>query len=99
MADPCEAFFDEFNGLLGFIRSRVEYVTSFREFLKKKPVLVVVESENVATSDAAAAVFVPLPKVSEDFRVFVSALRTGQRDGEIFCHPKIPNVGSVVGHG
>jgi hypothetical protein len=99
MVDPTEAFFEEFNRLLGLIRSRVEYVASFREFLKKRPVLVVVETENIAAPNASAGVFVPLPKVSDDFRVFVSALGTDQGDGGLFSHPKIPSVGGIVRHG
>lgn len=98
MDNPATEFFAEFEGLLGLIRSRVEYVAKFREFLDQRPVLVVVESENVRTAAAATSVFVPLPKVSDEFRVFVSTLGAEQGDGGLFRHSEVTGVGGV-GHG
>ena len=82
--DASDLFFTEFNALLAFIRSRVEFVKSFREFLKQRPILVVVESKDVGAPGASTCVFEPLPKVSDDFRIFVAALRAKEGDGCVF---------------
>jgi hypothetical protein len=67
-----------FDDLLGIIRERVELVASVREFFDKGPVIALIEVEKVGASDPVTGVSVPHLKESDEFRVFVAALRANQ---------------------
>jgi hypothetical protein len=83
--------------LLEILRERVDLRAEFRRFLDKKPVFAVAEFEDVRTSDSLAFVSVPRLQMSDEFRVFLAAIRANQGDAHVFGRGT-GCVGSI-GHG
>jgi hypothetical protein len=81
--------------LLALVGERVEVVAKVRDVLNQHTIIAITEFEDIGAAVPSAGIPVTRLKVSDEFRVFLPALRTDQGNAGILGRADGPAVGSV----